>query len=244
MAGITLMIIGSILLLSGFVIFRWPSKAAERLKVNAEIDQLTELIIADGVLTKNERERVRKFASAKSLNYEVMMSDIEQKLKLSGIEAETELIDYSKKNGDDFEKYVVQKFNKKYFTIKEWAGDKYINGRYSETTLHPDILFEFNLKEKSDSFAVECKWRKNFYKEGIEFAKPDQLERYRKFEREKKIPVFVAIGVSGLSSNPEHLYIVPLKKITSTHLPIDFLNRYEKDRARNFYYVPEKEELR
>jgi len=37
------------------------------------------------------------------------------------IKAETEIIDQNKKNGNDFEKFVVQKFDKKYFSIKNWA---------------------------------------------------------------------------------------------------------------------------
>lgn len=238
------MISGSILLLSGFIIFKLPPKADKSLNIQTEIEQMTDLILADGVFTKNEKQRVMKFANEKSLNAEEMISSIEQKLKLSGIEAETEIIDVNKKKGDDFEKYIVQKFDKNYFKIKEWAGDKYINGTYAVTTTNPDILVEFNLKGKSDSFAVECKWRKELFKNGIEFTYPDQLERYRAFEREKKVPVFVAIGQGGLSSDPEHLYIVPLKKIKSTNLPLDFLSRYEKDKAKNFYFVPERGELR
>jgi hypothetical protein len=244
MTGIILMIAGSILLVSGFIIFRQPAKADQQLNIQAEIDRMTDLIIADGVLTKNERERVMKFAKEKSLHYEEIINDIEQKLILSGIEAETEIIDYSKKMGDEFEKYIVQKFDKKHFRIKEWAGDKYVNGQYAETTLHPDIVFECERNGRSASFAVECKWRKKSYKDEIEFSYPDQLERYRKFEREKKIPVFVAMGLGGKSSDPEHLYIVPLKKITSTNLSLDFLTPYEKDRAKNFYFVPERDELR
>lgn len=244
MTGIILMISGSILLLSGFIIFKLPQKADESLKIQTEIEQMSDLILADGVFTRNEKERVKKFANEKALNYEDIISSIEQKLKLSGIEAETEIIDVNKKKGDDFEKYIVQKFDRRYFKIKEWAGDKYINGTYAITTTNPDILLEFNLKGKSDSFAVECKWRKELYKNGIEFTYEDQLERYRKFELEKKVPVFVAIGLGGVSSDPDHIYIVPLKKIKSTYLHQDFLARYEKDKAKNFYFDQEKAELR
>lgn len=234
------MIAGFILLVSGFIIFKLPAKADQQLNIQAEIDRMTDLILADGVLTKNERERVMKFAQEKSLPYEEIINDMEQKLKNSGIEAETELIDVSKKKGDDFEKYIVQKFDKKHFRIKEWAGDKYINGQYAETTLQPDIVFECERNGRFVSFAVECKWRKKVYKGAIDFSYPEQLERYRKFEREKKIPVFVAIGQGGKSSDPDHLYIVPLKNITSTSLSLDFLTPYEKEKTKKFSFGQEK----
>ena len=59
---------------------------------------------------------------------------------------------------------MVAKFSKKYFKLKEWAGDKYVNGTYAETNFHPDLVFKFTLKGESKTFAVECKWRKELYK--------------------------------------------------------------------------------
>jgi len=86
---------------------------------------------------------IKQIAVEKELDYNKIISDIEIQLLALDNDSETEIIDCNKKNGDDFEKFVVQKFDKKYFTIKEWAGDKYVNGKYAETTSQPDILFEF-----------------------------------------------------------------------------------------------------
>lgn len=81
-------------------------------------------------------------------------------------------------------------------------------------------------------------------KEWVEFAQPDQLERYKRFEQSKEIPVFVAIGIGGKASKPEHLYILPLKRIKSTFLHIDFLQKFEKIIDRDFYFDQKNEVLR
>jgi hypothetical protein len=151
-------------------------------------------------------------------------------------EMKIKTFDSPEKKGYDFEKYIVQKFDKKYFKIKEWAGDKYINGIYAETTVYPDVLFEFKLNDVTKHFAVECKWRNHINKNGIEFASTAQLDRYRKYEITKEIPVFVAIGIGGTASNPEHLYIIPLKKVKSTVLQISELNYYKKAKNKKFFY--------
>jgi hypothetical protein len=242
MTGIILIILGFIGVFSGLYIFSLPSKAEIKLKINTEMNHLVEGIIADGVLTINEKETVRKFAKEKSLSYNEIISDIENRLKLSEIEVETELIDQNKKNGDDFENYVVSKFNESYYDIKEWAGDKYVNGRYAETTTNPDLIFE--LKDWKKRFAVECKWRKYFYNNGIEFAKQEQFERYRKFEKENGIPVFVAIGIGGKGINPEQLYIIPLKEIENPFLSTNYLKKYRKDIYKDFFFDAIAEELR
>jgi uncharacterized membrane protein YebE (DUF533 family) len=171
MTGIILMIIGGIILVVGVVVFTTSKThsiepAINQSLVNKEAQVITDTVlvekevikkekaketelqnviamaIADGVLTKNERETIRKIANEKSLDYEAIILEIEHKLKHNNIVVETEVIDQVKKKGNDFEKYVVEKFSKKYFKLKEWAGDKYVNGTYAETTLHPDLVLQ------------------------------------------------------------------------------------------------------
>ena len=45
---------------------------------------------------------------------------------------------------------------------------------------------------------------------------------------EKNIPVFIAIGIGDEASNPEHLFLIPLKNIRSTFLTLEKLNTFEK----------------
>jgi hypothetical protein len=220
MAGIILMVCGVVILLVGFVIFSFSSKDNIQPQANPELKAIVPVTETQSDLLKTENTIIRK----------------DKKPDGKAFEAEPNKTELDKKNGDDFEKFIVQKFDKKYFKIKEWAGDKYVNGIYAETTQNPDILFEFRYKEAIRLFSVECKWRKKLYKNGVEFAKESQLARYRKFESEKNIPVFIAIGISGEASSPEHLYIIPLKNIQSTFLTIEELKRFEKTDDRNFYY--------
>jgi hypothetical protein len=202
-----------------------------------------ELVIADGVLTKNEKDTIKKIATEKSFDYEAIIVDIENKINNRGIDAETEIINREKKNGDDFEKYVAHKFDPKYFKIKEWAGDKFSKGIYAETTLNPDLILEFKLRNEKSSFAVECKWRTKLFNNGVEFARTDQLERYKKFESDKGIPVFIVIGIGGKGAKPEKLYIIPLKNITSAFLSISDLEKYEKQMDESFFFDIKTESL-
>jgi hypothetical protein len=51
-----------------------------------------------------------------------------------------------------------------------WRSDKYSNGRYAESNRYPDLeLKQVNLHQEMD-FAVECKWRKQFYNGQLKIA--------------------------------------------------------------------------
>ncbi len=150
----------------------------------------------------------------------------------------------NKKKGDDFEKFIVQKFDEKLFTIKEWAGDKYVNGVYAESTLNPDLLMEIKFGETVSQFSVECKWRKKAFQGKVEFSKEKQLARYKDYEKEKNIPVFIALGVGGTASAPDKLYIIPLQDIDTWELKTSDLKTYEIPSGKDFYYDIKTKTLR
>jgi len=164
MTGIILMVIGLMTLTIGALVYFKSNSKIEVVDKEYELEKVIEMAIADGVLTDNERKLIKNIAIGKNLDYNEILTDVENHILNSNSDSETEIIDLNKKNGADFEKFIVQKFDKKYYTIKEWAGDKYINGTYAESTTQPDILLEFNLNHKSSQLSVECKWRKNLYK--------------------------------------------------------------------------------
>ena len=242
MTGIILMIIGIIVFVVGIIIYN-SSRNKEVSFDSEKLDKVVEIAIADGVLTDNEREIIKKTAIQENQNYEEVIKDAEDKLSELKIESETELIDYNKKKGDDFEKFIVQKFNNKYFRVKEWAGDKYVNGIYADTTLQPDLLMEFKLRNKIYNFSVECKWRQGLYNGGIEIAKKEQLFRYQEYEKNKNIPVFIAVGIGGKANSPEKLYIIPLKLIKNNFMILKDIAKYEKDVSSYFYFDIEKQLL-
>lgn len=193
-----------------------------------ELKNLIKLAVADGVLTKNEKEIIFEKATELNIETKIIEKELSEELQKKLNNPETKLIDKQKEKGDLFEAYVASKFDKKYFTLKDWSGDKYIKGIYAETTIQPDLKLHFKLRNNEQDFAVECKFRSNYYKNGIEWAKQSQLNNYIKFEKKYNIPVFVVIGVGGNADNPMELFIIPLNEIEHTFLYKSFLKKYEK----------------
>ena len=143
-----------------------------------------------------------------------------------------------KQKGDDFEKYIVQKFSKNYFSIVEWTGDKYIEGMYAMSNTHPDLTLRFKMKDIEKDFAVECKYRSDYYKNGVEWCSEQQLQNYKNFATDKEIKVFVAIGMGGVATAPEELFIIPLAEMTSGFINKSFLGKYRKEKLKdsNLFY--------
>lgn len=146
--------------------------------------------------------------------------------------------DENKEKGDAFEKYVVLKFDTGYFIIKEWRSDKIVNGMYAVSNHFPDLEVEFNFRKKNikETFAVECKYRSDYYKDGVEWAHDYQLDNYKKYAAAIKVPVFIVIGVGGQPENPAELYIIPLEKVKNTVLTKDFLSSYKMEDTRKHLY--------
>lgn len=244
MTGIIVMVVGLLTLIIGALIYFNSNNKKEVVDNGRELEKVIKMAVADGVLTDNERKLIEQITIEKELDYKEIIKEVENQISNFDADSETAIIDYNKKNGVDFEKFIVQKFDKKYYTIKEWAGDKYINGTYAKTTLQPDILLEFKLRQVSSQLSVECKWRKNLYKNGVEFAKQEQFERYKNFQSEMKIPVFIAIGIGGKGLSPEQLFIVPLAEIDSNFISINKLKNYDKKVNTNFLFDIEKNVLK
>jgi len=244
MIGITLMVVGVLAFVVGIIIFFYSKEKKEVTQNGHPLEKIIEIAVADGVLTSNERKIIQQLTTENNLDFNEVISEVENQISTLNTDSETELIDYNKKNGDDFEKFVVQKFDRRFFTIKEWAGDKYVNGNYAKTTPQPDILLEFSLKQKTVAFSVECKWRKSLYKNGIEFAKAEQFQRYKNFQDSMNIPVFVAIGIGGKGMLPERFYIIPLSETDNNYIHISKLNKYEKDIQSNFFFDMKTNELK
>lgn len=143
--------------------------------------------------------------------------------------------------GRKFEELIVQKFDPSYFKLLDWRGDKYVNGIYAKSTNDPDLVYEFAYNDFTRKFAVECKWRKSFYKNTVEF-KESQFLKYKKFEQEHKMQVYLAIGIDGDPENPKELYLIPLSKVGSQRIDRRELSKHYKNTP-NFFYHRDKLEL-
>ncbi len=107
------------------------------------------------------------------------------------------------------------------------------------------MIFNFKSKNIHEAFAIECKWRKSYYKNGIEWAENYQIVNYKEYSEKLEIPVFVVIGVGGEPGKPQELFIVPLQKMNSKVISKSELEKYSKDISKpQFYWDSEKTVLR
>lgn len=140
--------------------------------------------------------------------------------------------------GYQFEKYIVGKFDRNYFSLFFWNGDKRADGVYPVTSSNPDLEYDYRDAGTVISFAVECKWRSQFVGNHVQWADHDQIEQYKRYERSSGRSVFVILGVGGEPNDPQELFIVPLSKIPRhmDHLPVEFLTPFKRQNVQaNFF---------
>ncbi|GAB3533079.1 hypothetical protein GCM10027443_17830 [Pontibacter brevis] len=150
----------------------------------------------------------------------------------------------SKSKGDRFEEYIVKSLNQTYFTVKEWRGDKYVDGRYAESNMLPDLEVEYSHNSIASRFAIECKYRTSLIDDAVEIAKPYQLDNYSKFSEEKGMPVFIALGLGGYPDNPDEEFIIPLDSINDNIIYYDELCQFRRKHQGNLFYDCRIQELR
>lgn len=171
---------------------------------------LKQMAMADGVLTENEKQLFREIIPMTDKEADELFSSIEEELE--SVQSETEVIDWKRKNGYDFEKFVVSRFPSR-FEIKQWTSDKFVEGKYDSHNLDPDLLIEIVTAKHRYPIAIECKFHMGFVNDWVFVAKEEQLDRYRRFQVEHQYPVYIALGVGGSGSSPEELFMVPVNAL-------------------------------
>jgi hypothetical protein len=136
-------------------------------------------------------------------------------------------VDSPGEKGFLFEKFIVTKFDQTYFKLNEWRSDKYHQEIYAASNKLPDLEYDFKTSKYDCKVAIECKWRANFNGKKIEIAREDQLQNYWQYSVNRKIPVFIILGVGGKPEAPEDLYIMRLDEIQG---PILYRNQLMKFR--------------
>ena len=112
--------------------------------------------------------------------------------------------------GREFEDYVLELLdiahNNK-LILKEWRGDKSLPGVYPESNSAPDFVFEYEEKP----FAVECKWRNHISKDiEKELLPAERMASFQQFSTERRMPVYLLLGIGGLPNDPDNLYFTRL----------------------------------
>lgn len=155
----------------------------------------------------------------------------------------------AKEKGDAFENYVIRKFDRKFFALKDMRSDKGADGFYPESNKYPDLVLEY--RPASARFAVECKWRSGWWRrndgrESIDWAGGDKkIQNYKEYSEQNDIPVFVAIGVGGKPDNPEELFVAPLKALKYRYAEKNYLENFiKRDNSKNFFFDSKRNTLK
>jgi len=147
-----------------------------------------------------------------------------------------------KRKGDEFEAYIFERFDRKYFKIRYWNGDLSYKGFYPEANTYPDLEIEFKCEEFKRVFAVECKFRSSLNTNSFQLETRN-LDNYRRYGRERSIRVYIALGLYGEPSNPKKMYLIPLEIFNGrNYLTYKELANYERS-ANYFYYDRKSDKL-
>ena len=161
------------------------------------------------------------------------------------------LLRSKKRKGRLFEEYIVSLFiweEYKFFRLKDWRSDKKFKNITPESNTYPDLQYKYEHGNFIYEFAIECKFRnvnkalksrKNsegkVYK-WLYFSKY-QIENYRKYQIENKIPVYLAIGLGVNPARVYELYLVPLDEMKDNGISYERLKRFYRHPEKKFYLV-------
>ena len=138
--------------------------------------------------------------------------------------------------GQIFEEYVDDLFSKKYFVIVEKTHSTETNKQeYIESSMNPDFVYRY--KPTGELFAVECKYRSYLIDGKLSWSNTKQLRRYREFQRERNIPVFIVIGLGGEDVSVfDEMFCIPLDEAKYPDLYPSVFIRYGRDPEKPFFW--------
>ncbi|VVB95057.1 Uncharacterised protein [uncultured archaeon] len=137
--------------------------------------------------------------------------------------------------GVEFEKYVINLFNPKYFSIADWTRDS--SGKHDirvESDSNPDLTVRY--LPTNEKFSVECKFRSNLYDGKLRWTYGQKIEDYRQYARENNIPTFIAIGLGGYPDEPDRMFCIPLEAAKYPELYPSIYEKYERDPRKQFFW--------
>jgi hypothetical protein len=141
----------------------------------------------------------------------------------------------SERKGDDFERFVVDLFDEKYFSIVQWTTDMTRkHSRFVESDNGPDLVLRN--RHTNEIFCVECKFRSKLFRGKLRWSTPKQLGRYRVFEDNNETPFYVVIGLGGKARKPKRMFCIPLNKIKFPVLSPEFLEKFERNPKKTFFW--------
>lgn len=152
-------------------------------------------------------------------------------------QSQTDQTKESIQKGMDFERYILDQFEEKYFKMEYWQSDKGHNGRYPESNQNPDFVFRLETQSAWGNLAVECKYQSNINANApVKFCEDYQLRNYQNFGHRNKMNVFLILGLGGTPKKPEELYFLPILDMKSNSILYKDLQKYSKKLGTRFFY--------
>ncbi len=168
--------------------------------------------------------------------------EAKRKAMVFGIDLEDSKID-SLVKGRQFELFAASIWhNDNRTTIEDWTPDKGIHeGIYIRSNGNPDFTISIHRNGDTKIVAVECKYRGRYYynqEKRTRYLLLDEsrkINRYKNFQDESGFDVYLLLGVTGDSSQPESLYLLNIDDVIFIKHDHQY---YEKE-----YYSIEKHKL-
>lgn len=179
----------------------------ECISVREAAQWIATMAASDGFVSPKERKLLKNFADtygieAKSI-YNMAFA-IANNIDVPEVKfvSRTEMV------GRMFEDFVVSLCSdKSRFRLLAWRGDKINGDVYALENLLPDLHIRHRLDNRDVEYYVECKYRSSWGDGGIDLS--DQYVRYHNAAKDRKIELFIALGVGGTPSNPDEFFLVP-----------------------------------
>lgn len=144
------------------------------------------------------------------------------------------------RKGRDFEQYVLQRFvrKKNYFRIINQRHDRLgPSGKPLPDNSNPDLEIEAVWEANRQTFAVECKFRSNWLSNRtLDWCKDHNLSNYKKFSSDRRMPVFVVLGVGGVPSAPLEVLVFKVLSSTTTVVKQGELHNMPRPKYPGFFY--------
>lgn len=140
------------------------------------------------------------------------------------------LLNKNMNNDNDFEKWIVDKFNQNIYSFEEWQSDNLVNDIYANTELVSKfkICCSMNTGE-SKCFAIVCVWLENFNNGYITWAKEYPINGFNGYAEKLNFPVYILLGIDGYPSDPLRFFIIPLNKISTCYFDENELDSFSQN---------------
>lgn len=145
------------------------------------------------------------------------------------------------RNDKTFEGFVVALFDPHYFTLKRYARQTVYAGSERQLDFAPTLAFEFRNKEAEAGLAIECIFIPKLASRQILAYSANQINRYREFEEESGMEVYIVVGLEGDANDPKELFLIPSTALREGYLGYQDLQPFRKHGM--FFYNSARQRL-